>query len=99
MQTDVQKDIKDVWSLYLEGVFIGYWPNSLFTTLGNGCIWVEIGGTVSYPWIPRGTPLPKTDMGSGRFPSAGYGYAAYIEGAIPISTSIAKLMMSDMQGE
>eukprot|EP00253_Pinus_taeda_P022779 PITA_22779 len=79
-KTDVQKDIKDVWSLYLEGELIGYWPDSLFTNLGDGCKGVEIGGTVSYPWIPLGTALPKTDMGSGRFPSAGYGYAAYIDG-------------------
>ncbi|XP_068640122.1 protein neprosin-like [Aristolochia californica] len=62
------------WLSYEEAsvgqVWVGYWPASLFTYLALSADRIdwggEITGTASYP-----------PMGSGRFPSEGYGNAAY----------------------
>eukprot|EP00253_Pinus_taeda_P016230 PITA_16230 len=69
----------DAWALYYAGQRIGYWPASLFgaQSLGSAAVDFDIGGEISYSPRPAGSAYTKTDMGSGEFPSSGFGYAAY----------------------
>lgn len=71
-----QNDAGDWW-LGFNDVWVGYWPNGLFEARGlaNGATEIAYGGEVMDNRASgRHT---KTDMGSGRFPSAGWMKAAY----------------------
>ncbi len=59
------------------GIWVGYYPNSLFDIAGlkNMSDTVEFGGEIVDDGINGNT---KTDMGSGKFPSRGFGYAAWV---------------------
>ena len=58
-----------------ENHVLGYWPSSLFTYLADSATMVEWGGEV----VNSGTDgrHTSTQMGSGHFPSEGFGQAAY----------------------
>ncbi|KAJ1696226.1 hypothetical protein LUZ63_004738 [Rhynchospora breviuscula] len=52
---------------------VGYWPDSLFSSLSGEASRLVWGGSIkTSPW------LPSPPMGSGHFPSEGFGKAAYI---------------------
>jgi hypothetical protein len=77
---DVQQSRDDVgliWAVLIKNEIIGYWPAVLFGNLGSGATHMDIGGEVAYSPTAPGTRLTKTDMGSGRFPGRGFGYATY----------------------
>lgn len=65
------------WWLNVEGEYVGYYPRSLYNTSGvaNRAESFRFGGEIVDKVAGRHT---KTDMGSGQFPSAGFGAAAYI---------------------
>ncbi|VVB03330.1 unnamed protein product [Arabis nemorensis] len=63
------------WLLINDDVFMGYWPGSLFSSLGSGATDVQWGGEV---YVRDGVPHSTTDMGSGHFAVEGYGKASYI---------------------
>lgn len=55
------------WLKINENDVIGYWPGSLFNSLGDGATTVEWGGEIC------------TDMGGGHFAEEGYKKASYIK--------------------
>ncbi len=64
------------WWLMVGGKWVGYYPKSLFDSYGlrNKAAVVDWGGEILDTLDSRQT---KTDMGSGKFPSAGFKQAAY----------------------
>lgn len=62
---------KGHWWLRINDEDVGYWPRSLFTSLVDSADSAAWGGQV---FSPPGTPTPE--MGSGHFPSEGFGKAA-----------------------
>jgi len=56
-----------VWAVLFDNEIIGYWPVSLFRSLGNGATELEIGGEVAFSSRTPRTRLSKTQMGSGSF--------------------------------
>ncbi|TQS31417.1 hypothetical protein Golomagni_08299 [Golovinomyces magnicellulatus] len=82
---------KGQWWLAVNGVWVGYYPGSLFTkgsnspsdtleTLSDSVAW--------YGEIAQSEDaLTTTDMGSGRFAADGKGYAAYIRNIRTTDTS------------
>jgi PKD repeat protein len=65
------------WWVKYDDKWVGYYPNSLFDAQGiaNYSDHVDFGGEIVNIW--NGGQHTTTDMGSGRFPSEGYGAAAY----------------------
>ncbi|KAL3676350.1 hypothetical protein R1sor_026298 [Riccia sorocarpa] len=66
----------DAWWLNVNGQFVGYWPNSLFTILKGGAFRVDWGGDILNS--ETGGRHTQTDMGSGDFPQFTWQRAAYI---------------------
>ncbi|KAI3516174.1 hypothetical protein L1887_15085 [Cichorium endivia] len=64
------------WWLKVGSTIVGYWPVALFPDLKEHATVIEYGGEV-YNAQTEG-PHTSTKMGSGHFPSEGYGKAAYI---------------------
>jgi PKD repeat protein len=65
------------WWLRYQGTWVGYYPNSLFASQGiaNYSDHIDFGGEIVNN--QTGGLHTTTDMGSGRFPSEGFGAAAY----------------------
>ncbi|XP_030968362.1 uncharacterized protein LOC115988877 [Quercus lobata] len=63
------------WWLKVNDQPVGYWPSSLFTYLANSATELTWGGEIYNNKI--GGVHTKTQMGSGHFPSEGYGKASY----------------------
>ncbi|KAJ4814033.1 hypothetical protein LUZ62_026599 [Rhynchospora pubera] len=65
---------KNWWLVFGNGMQpVGYWPDSLFSSLSGEASRLVWGGSIkTSPW------LPSPPMGSGHFPSEGFGKAAYI---------------------
>ncbi|CAI0392066.1 unnamed protein product, partial [Linum tenue] len=69
------------WWLTYQGIIVGYWPPSIFTGgLKSGSSLVEFGGEVVNS-DPTGFHT-STDMGSGHFPSEGFGKAAFFKNLV-----------------
>jgi hypothetical protein len=66
----------DNWWVQVDGVWLGYWPNTLFHDPGLRYfgLHTSYGGEV-FQWNP--TRHTATAMGSGVWPSASFGYSAY----------------------
>lgn len=66
------------WWLYVGGKAVGYYPNSLFSPVGlaDGASSPQFGGELVDD--QTGGIHTSTQMGSGRFPNAGYQYAAFV---------------------
>ncbi|WVZ49212.1 hypothetical protein U9M48_000589 [Paspalum notatum var. saurae] len=62
------------WWLLVGTYFLGYWPSSIFTNLADSATIVKWGGEVA-----AFTAQPTTQMGSGHFPTEGFGKASYIK--------------------
>ncbi|CAL5001157.1 unnamed protein product [Urochloa decumbens] len=71
------------WWLQLGGTNVGYWPSSIFTDLANSASNVEWGGEVA----PSENGQTSTQMGSGHFPSEGFGKASYIRNIQTVDSS------------
>ncbi|CAN1836938.1 hypothetical protein LINPERHAP1_LOCUS34923 [Linum perenne] len=65
------------WWLNIQDIDVGYWPGDLFKNLKSSARVIEWGGRVINT-NPHGFHT-TTQMGSGRFPSEGYGKAAYFK--------------------
>ncbi len=67
------------WWLKVNGSWVGYFPNRLFNIegLAEKSAHLDFGGEIIDSY--SGNLNTKTDMGSGRFPFEGFGYAAYIK--------------------
>lgn len=65
----------DWWMSFGQNFVLGYWPSSLFSYLSQPATMIEWGGEVvnSEP----GGRHTDTQMGSGHFPSEGFGRASY----------------------
>jgi len=74
------------WWLQYQGVWIGYYPKSLYSSTGllNRSSRVNVGGEIIDENSSRHT---TTDMGSGAFSSSWYHYAAYVRDIKYIDTS------------
>ncbi|CAN1286395.1 hypothetical protein LINPERPRIM_LOCUS19284 [Linum perenne] len=59
------------WWLILQGEEVGYWPAELFKNLNTTARLIEWGGSVI------NTEEAASEMGSGHFPSEGFGKAAF----------------------
>jgi len=70
----IYKD-KGNWWLQVQNQAIGYWPHSIFTHLANTATSLSWGGEI-YSSGKEGHHT-STHMGSGHFPSEGYGKASY----------------------
>ncbi|EFJ24932.1 hypothetical protein SELMODRAFT_100598 [Selaginella moellendorffii] len=66
---------KNWWMRFGPGILLGYWPAELFTHLGDHASMIEWGGEIVNT-APRGHHT-ATQMGSGHFPSQGFGQASY----------------------
>ena len=68
------------WWLKVDGVWVGYYPASLFDPagLGKNAVTIEAGGEIVNQ--SAGGLHTTTSMGSGRAPSEGYRHAAYVRG-------------------
>ncbi|KAL0862159.1 hypothetical protein Bca101_041277 [Brassica carinata] len=64
------------WWLSLFNDIIGYWPGSLFTSLGDGATIVQWGGEIVN--LETGGKHTSTDMGSGHFADEGFEKASYV---------------------
>ncbi|CAN1168586.1 hypothetical protein LINPERHAP2_LOCUS27888 [Linum perenne] len=74
----IHRDMKTGnWWLNFQNVDIGYWPANLFKNLKNSAREIEWGGKVINT-NPIGFHT-TTEMGSGHFPSEGYGKAAFFK--------------------
>ncbi|CAO2150401.1 unnamed protein product [Urochloa humidicola] len=71
------------WWLQLGGTNVGYWPSSIFTYLANSASYVQWGGEV----YPSENYQTSTQMGSGHFPSEGFGKASYIRSIQTVDSS------------
>lgn len=73
----LQQNATGDWWVQIQGVWVGYWPRSRFASPGlyNGGDQITFGGEI-VDNRPGGRHT-GTDMGSGAFPSAGFGLAAY----------------------
>ena len=67
------------WWLKYEDKWVGYYPNSYYNSNGiaDKSASIDFGGEIVNTNI--GATHTTTDMGSGRFPSEGFGYSAYIK--------------------
>jgi hypothetical protein len=70
------------WWLAWQGGWLGYFPQSRFNAAGlaNGSNMIEIGSETA-----QGSRYDTIDMASGYYPSRGYGWAGYVNGALGIS--------------
>lgn len=77
MRVELRQNDAGDWWFRVDGAWIGYWPNDRFDSRGiaDAATRVAYGGEVmDYRSSGRHT---KTQIGSGRFPSAGWTKAAY----------------------
>ncbi|KAF3947688.1 hypothetical protein CMV_026208 [Castanea mollissima] len=63
------------WWLKVNDQVIGYWPQSIYKYLANSATRLDYGGEIYNAKV--GGVHTKTQMGSGHFPSEGYGKASY----------------------
>ncbi|KAL3676349.1 hypothetical protein R1sor_026297 [Riccia sorocarpa] len=75
----------DAWWLHVNGEYVGYWPNSLFTSLKAGANSVEWGGEILNGG--NGSTHTKTDMGSGEFAQLGWQRAAFIRSLMTVTST------------
>lgn len=77
LRYQLQQNSVGDWWFGFNNTWIGYWPNSLFASTGikDSAEKVTYGGEI-LDRRPSGRHT-KTDMGSGRTASAGWGYAGY----------------------
>ncbi|CAL4982599.1 unnamed protein product [Urochloa decumbens] len=71
------------WWMQLGGTNVGYWPSSIFTHLANSASYIQWGGEVA----PSENGQTSTQMGSGHFPSEGFGKASYIRNIQTVDSS------------
>ncbi|TQV90696.1 hypothetical protein V2A60_006907 [Cordyceps javanica] len=78
------------WWLAVNGRWAGYYPAAMFVTRGNGAAATLADHADAVDWYGEiyqsEGPLTATDMGSGYFADAGYGYAAYIRNILLTGT-------------
>jgi hypothetical protein len=65
------------WNLRVSNEELGYWPGSLFTHLAVNAETVALGGEV-FSSMPKDGHHTSAQMGSGQFPSKGFGKASFI---------------------
>jgi hypothetical protein len=64
------------WWLSIDDHYVGYYPRALFTAVKNHAAAIDFGGEITNN--ATGGKHTTTDMGSGKFPSAGKTHAAYM---------------------
>lgn len=62
---------------------VGYWPSSIFSDLQGSATSVEWGGEVFSPDAGQ----TSTQMGSGHFPTEGFGKASHIKNLLVVDSS------------
>lgn len=72
---EIWQDAAGNWWIAHNGNTLGHYPANLFTMLNQAACWSSWYGEV---YDPTPTDWTWTDMGSGEFDTAGYGYAAYV---------------------
>ncbi|XP_062086912.1 protein neprosin-like [Humulus lupulus] len=80
----VQHKESGQWWVQYQNEPIGYWPNSIFTTLKNGADLLSWGGEIVNNGINHHT---ETQMGSGHFPAEGFGRASFFSNIEYIDSS------------
>ncbi|GAB2225661.1 hypothetical protein Droror1_Dr00006463 [Drosera rotundifolia] len=85
LQIEKDQQSGNYW-LYIYGTAIGYWPSSIFNSLQQGADTVEWGGEI-YDSSGSDGFHTLTQMGSGYFPSQGYGIASYVRNLTYIDSS------------
>jgi hypothetical protein len=73
---DIYQAANGDWWIAHNGNVLGYYPNNLFLMLNGMACTAAWYGEV---YDPTPEDWTWTDMGSGQFESAGYGYAAYVK--------------------
>jgi hypothetical protein len=84
------------WWLKYRNTWVGYYPASKFDSKGlrNGAEMVEYGGEIiDNRYLNLHT---ATDMGSGRFPSDGFGYACYQRAIVYIAGTYSSPLWYDV---
>ncbi|KAI6681540.1 hypothetical protein NL676_035421 [Syzygium grande] len=76
IKVEIKKDMyTGSWVLCISDMEVGFWPQDLFTHLRGPADAIDWGGETGKK-VPDGRPT-STQMGSGHFPSEGYGKASY----------------------
>ncbi|KAG2290190.1 hypothetical protein Bca52824_049794 [Brassica carinata] len=70
------------WWLKVGDEVVGYWPSSLFTSLGDGATEVQWGGEIVNK--KTGGKHTSTDMGSGHFADEGFRKASYFRNIMTV---------------
>ncbi|CAM0908626.1 unnamed protein product [Alopecurus aequalis] len=63
------------WWLQVGGIYVGYWPPSIFSYLADSASSIMWGGEVFSPDLVQ----TSTEMGSGHFPNEGFGKASHMK--------------------
>ncbi|WP_411024291.1 neprosin family prolyl endopeptidase, partial [Salmonella sp. s58953] len=75
----VWKDLQQAcWWLQVGGTVVGYWPTNLFSHLNTSSNLLTWGGEVVN--LKTNGQHTTTEMGSGHFPSEGFGKASFFNG-------------------
>ncbi|KAG2290191.1 hypothetical protein Bca52824_049795 [Brassica carinata] len=70
------------WWLKVDEELVGYWPGSLFTSLGDGATIVQWGGEIVN--LETDGKHTSTDMGSGHFADEGFKKASYFRNIMTV---------------
>lgn len=73
------------WMQFGDKYVMGYWPSSLFTTLTKSAGTIEWGGEVVNS--DAGGQHTTTQMGSGHFPSEGFGKSSYFSNLLLVDAN------------
>lgn len=76
---EIWQDAGGNWWIAHNGNTLGHYPANLFTMLNKASCWSSWYGEV---YDPSPANWTWTDMGSGEFDTAGYGYASYVRNPI-----------------
>ncbi len=80
------------WWIAHNGSLLGYYPASLFQMLNKGACRAAWYGEV---YDPTPTNWTANNLGSGEFPTAGFGYAAYVREPIYLDLQYTPLYPED----
>lgn len=89
---DIVQDLSGNWWIAHNGNVLGHYPASLFQMLNKGACVAAWYGEV---YDPTPDDWTWTNMGSGEFPTAGYGYASYVRDPMYLDPSYIPLYPID----
>ncbi|MBH0219748.1 DUF239 domain-containing protein, partial [Listeria monocytogenes] len=84
------------WWLQVGGTVVGYWPTNLFSHLNTSSNLLTWGGEVVN--LKTNGQHTTTEMGSGHFPSEGFGKASFFNGIQIVDSSYTLMPAQNLIG-